>query len=59
MAAHITLSQAQTLFDMGLISVEEFNHYKALAEWRKTLRAGANTHTERPLLAVGERVAKG
>lgn len=43
MAAQITLNDAKTLFDMGLISDEEFKHYQAIAEWRKTLRAGANT----------------
>lgn len=59
MAAHLTATQVRILLDMGLLSDEEFQHYQRILEWRKTLRAGANTTTERPLLAVGERVANG
>jgi hypothetical protein len=60
MAAHLTMKDAQTLYDMGLISDEEFKHYQAIAEWRKTLRAGANTtHEVAPFVAVGGTVANG
>lgn len=47
MSAIITRKDAQTLFDRGLISEEEYRHYLSLADWRKTLKAGANTTTKK------------
>ncbi|MFN3076879.1 MAG: hypothetical protein ABT940_08385 [Alphaproteobacteria bacterium] len=47
MAAFMTRKDAQRLFDMGLISEEEYRHYMSLADWRKILRAGANDTTSK------------
>lgn len=53
MAADMTAAQARRLYDMGLISEDEHQHYLRLAEWRNTLRAGANSHTSGPLRSCG------
>ena len=42
MAAIIGVRDARRLYNIGVISQEELDHYKRLAAWRKILREGAN-----------------
>lgn len=62
MTRTFTLAEAETLYDMGLISEEDYRQVKRLHEWRKTLRAGANStakQQEHPLRSCGGVVANG